>query len=76
MSNNVIGEKVREARLKLHPPLTQAELAAKVELEDWRISRVGIAKIEAGIRKVTDVEVVKLAKVLDVPVSWLFSKGL
>ncbi len=74
MKNNVIGEKVQEARLKCQPPLTQLELAARLQLQGWKISRTGIAKIEAGIRRVTDIEVLKLAKALDIKASSLMGE--
>jgi transcriptional regulator with XRE-family HTH domain len=74
MRNNLVGEKVREGRLLLNPPLTQAQLAVRLQLMDWKISRNGVAKIETGVRKVTDKEVVKLADVLGVPIQWLFSR--
>jgi hypothetical protein len=35
------------------------------------IDRFNVAKIEVGIREVTDIELVKLAKVLGVSVAWL-----
>ncbi len=38
------------------PPLTQAALASRLRLAGWEISRAGAAKIEIGIREVTDIE--------------------
>jgi len=37
------------------------------------VDRAGVAKIEVGIRQVTDVEVVMLAKVLGVSIAWLMN---
>jgi HTH-type transcriptional regulator, cell division transcriptional repressor len=71
---NIVGKQVKLARNKCNPRLTQAELAAKLQVEGWDIDRGGVAKIEAGIRQVTDVEVVRLAKALQISVSWLLGE--
>ena len=44
--------------------MSQNELAAACQLAGWDISRGTLAKIEAGLRCVSDVEVVLLAKVI------------
>ncbi|MBN1399409.1 MAG: helix-turn-helix transcriptional regulator [Anaerolineae bacterium] len=72
MRNNIIGPRVRLARQEKTPPLTQEALATALQLAGWDISRSGVAKIELGMRQVTDVEIAKLARVLDVPIQWLF----
>jgi transcriptional regulator with XRE-family HTH domain len=74
--NNIVGKKVREARRKYKPALSQKELAAKLELGGWKISRGTLAKIETGIRQVTDFEVMALAKALKVSPEWLLDKEL
>ena len=74
--NNIVGKKVREARRKYKPALSQKELAAKLELDGWKISRGTLAKIETGIRQVTDFEVMALAKALKVSPEWLLDKEL
>jgi transcriptional regulator with XRE-family HTH domain len=68
---NIVGVRVKEARLLGEKKITQADLAARLQLAGWEIDRVGIAKIEGGLRQVTDIEVKKLAKVLDVSAAWL-----
>ena len=65
-SKNIIGPQVKLACKQLKPSLTQAELASHLQLAGWDISRASIAKIEVGIREVTDIELLKLAKILDV----------
>jgi len=67
---NVIGKQVN--RIRTQQMLTQTQLAAKVNLLDWDISRGTLAKIESGIRRVTDIEVMTLAKALKVEVQVLF----
>lgn len=70
-SQNLIGERVKEARTKAQPPLTQEELSKKLSKQGVSIDRAGVAKIETGIRGVLDFELVALAKVLNVKVTWL-----
>lgn len=73
---NIVGKKVREARHKNKPALSQKELAARLELNGWKISRGTLAKIEAGIRQVTDFEVMALSKTLKVSPDWLLDEEL
>ena len=74
--NNIVGKRVHEARRKFKPPLSQEALAARLELDGWKISRGTLSKIEAGIRRVTDFEVMSLAKTLKVSPEWLMDKQL
>ncbi len=71
---NIVGPKVQEARSKHDPPLTQEGLAAKLQRLGMNIDRVGISKIETGLRQVHDREILLLAQALDVSVSWLLSE--
>jgi transcriptional regulator with XRE-family HTH domain len=75
MDNNIIGPRVRMARQIQEPHLTQSSLAERLQLKGWNISRSGVAKIELGLRQVTDIEVVRLAGALNVPVSWFFEES-
>lgn len=68
----MVGARVRLARLSRKVKMTQAQLAVKLQLEDWEIDRGNVAKIEVGIREVTDIELYKLSKVLGVPIPWFF----
>jgi HTH-type transcriptional regulator, cell division transcriptional repressor len=70
-NQNLVGERLKEARRIAQPPLTQAELSKKLAKLGVSIDRAGIAKVETGIRGVLDYELVALAKALDVKVSWL-----
>jgi transcriptional regulator with XRE-family HTH domain len=49
-------------------------LTARLQIQDIRLERAAISKIETGYREVTDVEVSAIAKALDVPINWLFGK--
>lgn len=73
MHKNIIGSRVRSARLWSRPRLTQQQLADRVASLGTHIDRAGIGKIEIGLRCVCDSEVLVLAKALNVSVSWLLS---
>ena len=68
---NLVGERVKEARANSQPPITQQELSKRLFKQGVSVDRAGIAKIESGIRGVLDFELVALAKALNVKVSWL-----
>jgi transcriptional regulator with XRE-family HTH domain len=72
---NIIGERVRLARERAKPIITQGDLAARLQVEGLRLERVTISKIETGYREVTDVEAMAIAKALGVPISWLMGEG-
>ena len=55
---NIVGPIVR--RLRNNQNISQEALAAKCQVTGWDISREGIAKIEAQIRGVSDIEILKL----------------
>ena len=75
MARNIIGERVRLARKRAEPHITQLDLAARLQVQGIRLEQAAISKIEAGTRDVTDIEIVAIAEALDVPVSWLFGKS-
>jgi HTH-type transcriptional regulator, cell division transcriptional repressor len=72
-SQNLVGERVKEARAVAKPPLTQDGLSKKLSKLGVSIDRAGVAKIETGIRGVLDFELVALAKALGVKVTWLLN---
>ena len=61
---NIVGPIVRELRLKKE--LTQAALAAKLNIIGWDLSRDTLAKIENQTRWVADFEIPILAKSIGV----------
>jgi transcriptional regulator with XRE-family HTH domain len=65
---------VRDARCKAKPPLTQAELSARLEVAGVHIDRAGISKVENQERTVTDKELAALAEALRVSVAWLLGE--
>jgi transcriptional regulator with XRE-family HTH domain len=64
-----VGERVREARLTAG--LSQEDLGAKVGLD-----RTMIAKIEAGVRRVDALELIKLSSALSVPIDYVLQSPL
>jgi transcriptional regulator with XRE-family HTH domain len=66
---NLIGKQVSEARSRL--ALSQAALAAICQRKGWDLSRDVLARIESGVRGVTDKEMAILCDVLRVPVEEL-----
>jgi hypothetical protein len=71
VSRNIIGRRVREARHRLDPRLTQDQLAGRLAREGVQLDRVALAKVESGLRSVFDFEVKGLAAVLEVDANWL-----
>lgn len=71
---NIVGERVRQARLRRNPPLTQDQLSGQLAKIGVAIDRAGISKIEIGARFVVDFEVKALAKVLGMSVGWLLDE--
>lgn len=72
LSKNAVGVTVRQLRYKRG--WTQEALAAKCEVAGCALSRGTLAKIEAQIRSVTDVEIFAIAGALQVPIPALFPK--
>ena len=68
---NIVGARVRRARKIAKPPVTQADLVARLQLLGVVIDQSGLSKIENGQRPVSDIEVVALAKALKVSMAWL-----
>lgn len=70
-SRNIIGKRLREARHRFDPALTQDQLAGKLAGEGIKLDRVALAKVEGGLRAAFDFEVKGLAAVLNVDANWL-----
>lgn len=66
---NISGDRIREARIRKR--MSQAALAAKMQLEGIVIERDSISRIEIGTRFVPDYELPVFSKVLDVSIEWL-----
>lgn len=66
---NVCGYRIREARLKQR--ITQADLAARLQVCGIIIERDSISRIEIGTRFVADYELMIISDVLNVSPAWL-----
>lgn len=66
---NISGDRIHQARTAMR--LSQADLAARMQLNGVTIEREAISKIETGDRFVTDYELMVFAKVLQVSMDWL-----
>jgi transcriptional regulator with XRE-family HTH domain len=69
---NVIGRRIREARLKQKPPVSQEDLAARMAVRGVYFDRSAISRMEAQKRFVRDYEIVAMADALKVSIAWLF----
>ncbi len=67
---NLVGPQVR--KLREAQKMTQEDFTARCNIVGLNISRSTLAKIESQVRRVTDEEVVLLAKALRVSVEALF----
>jgi hypothetical protein len=68
---NVIGRRIREARLKVNPPVSQDDLAGRLAGKGIVLDQTAISRIERQERYLMDYEVVAIAKCLKVSVAWL-----
>ena len=59
---NICGERVHEARCKNR--MSQADLAARLQINGITIERDSVSRIEIGTRFVADYELRELAKIL------------
>ena len=66
---NLSGPRIREARLRRG--LSQAELAARMQVAGVEIERDSISRVEIGLRFVPDYELPVYAQVLGVSAVWL-----
>lgn len=66
---NLSGDRIRAARVKLR--LSQADLAAWMQVQGILIERDSISRIEIGTRFTPDYELPVFSNVLGVSVAWL-----
>lgn len=66
--NNLSGVNISRIRKSKNPTVSQRALADKMQLHGIDIDKNAIQRIENGKRFVTDIELVVLAKVLEVSV--------
>ena len=66
---NISGDRIHQARTAQR--MSQADLAARMQVNGVVIERDAISKIETGSRFVTDYELMVFARVLQVSMEWL-----
>ncbi len=66
---NISGDRIHQARTAQR--MSQADLAARMQVNGVVIEREAISKIETGDRFVTDYELMVFARVLQVSMEWL-----
>ena len=72
---NLIGDRLRLARLMENPKATQSDISARLQVIGISLSASSVGKIELGLRPVTDIQLVALAKALKVSTSWLLGES-
>jgi hypothetical protein len=71
---NLIGSRVRQARLKCVPAVSQDDLAGRLAGQGVLLDRSAVSRIEHRSRYVMDYEVAAIARALKVSVAWLFGE--
>ena len=71
VEGNICGERVRLGRALHKPPLTQKDLACKMQLLGMDMTTVIVSRIEKNQRHVCDAELRMLARALGVTMDWL-----
>lgn len=69
---NISGDRIHQSRTAQR--ISQADLAARMQVRGVLIEREAISKIETGDRFVTDYELMTFAEVLGVTMDWLTGK--
>lgn len=71
--NNICGKKVAYLRKHMYPKVSQRALAQKLQIAGLDIDKNAVQRIESGQRFVIDIELVMLAKVLNVSIETLLT---
>jgi DNA-binding XRE family transcriptional regulator len=74
LTRNQIGPRVRMARLKMDPPISQDDLAGRLAAKGILLDRTAISRIENQSRYVMDYEATAIARCLKVSVEWIFGE--
>jgi hypothetical protein len=72
---NVIGHRVRLARLRLKPRVSQDDLAGRLAGQGVVLDHSAVSRIESQTRYVMDYEIAAIARCLKVTVGWLFGEA-
>lgn len=76
LERNLIGKRIRQARLKCSPAVSQDDLAGRLGARGIVLDQTAISRIENQTRYLMDYEIAAIAKSLKVSVGWLFGENL
>lgn len=71
---NLVGRRIRQARLRCKPAVSQEDLAGRLAVRGVSIDQTAVSRIENQARYLMDYEVAAIAKSLKVSVGWLFGE--
>ena len=71
---NIIGRRIRLARSKCSPTVSQDDLAGRMAARGIILDQTAISRIENQTRYLMDYEIAAIAKCLKVSVAWLFGE--
>lgn len=75
-SNNISGSNIARIRKSMSPTVSQRALADSLQLYGIDVDKNAVQRIESGKRFVTDIELVAIAKVLQVSVMDLLREAI
>jgi ribosome-binding protein aMBF1 (putative translation factor) len=71
---NIVGKRIREARRRCRPPVSQDDLAGRLAARGLFVDQTAISRIENQTRYLMDYEVAAIARCLKVSVAWLYGE--
>ena len=72
---NLVGRRIRQARLRCNPPVSQEDLAGRLAAKNISMDQTAISRIENQTRYLMDYEAAAIARSLRVSVAWLFAES-
>jgi len=72
---NLVGRRIRHARLRCNPPVSQEDLAGRLAAKNISMDQTAISRIENQTRYLMDYEAAAIARSLRVSVAWLFGES-
>lgn len=76
IQGNLCAQRVRLGRALQKPPMTQEDLARKLQLMGAQdMTKLIVSRIESNQRHVCDAELLALAKALNVSMEWLVGEA-
>jgi hypothetical protein len=71
---NVIGLRIRKARLSQKPPVSQEDLAARLAVRGIHLDRSALSRMQSRTRFIRDYEIVAILDALRVSIASLFGE--